>query len=121
MRLGGWHRIGIVLSVISWLGVASWQRMIHLEAAKRLDNLAYNDRAICLSNAQVIASHSARVDASRNCDEQWTRSITENIQIKAHHIPDLVYLPLFLIALGWLLSYIFILTFRWIRRGFGKP
>jgi len=118
MRLGGWHRIGIVLSVIFWVGFAGWQRAKQVEFANFLNSFAANRHFSCSQNALAIAPNSAYLEAIQKCDEQHRQARAENIRIKADQIPDLVFFPLILIALGWSFSYLVLFLIRWIRRGF---
>ena len=50
MRLGGWHRIGIVLSVLWAVGAGWYQRTADVRHAADLDQLTYKGEELWIDN-----------------------------------------------------------------------
>ena len=105
VRLKGWQRIGIGLSLIWFLAISTWF-VLHIPDAK--------GPGIASVYLQCIAEPKAVRD---NCEaraewfSQEERAELEVAWVWAALLPLLV---------GWLLAYIVVWTVRWIRRGFRR-
>ncbi len=104
VRLNGWQRIGIVLSVIwavTGCGIGSY------EANDNIITFASGLDHMCRAANRPI----------RECDAEFTA----NYRIAAEANPVLLNWAIFGFApipLAWLIVYAFIGLWRWIRRGF---
>jgi hypothetical protein len=103
MRLNGWQRIGLVLSVLWVVGAAIHQRNKQVNAADALFQLQYDT---CLDHAHKwkdceTVSFGAAMDATAN----W---------------PDVAFFAFGPAIAGWIVVLIAIRTFRWISDGFSK-
>jgi len=101
-RLNGWHRIGIVLSVLWTAGVLFLERDYWKQSGSRQERMFYQcsfapnnaDQSLC--NAKMTTYYDAR-----------TRVLQESLLYRLGLVP-----------IVWLLAYVVVWTVRWIRRGF---
>ena len=103
MRLNGWQRIGIVLSIVWAVGAAIHTRNDELDTWKRGTSLDYT---LCMAGKQVdwpkcLAELTATL--KKGSDPYWS-----NIAFAAFG-PVLA---------GWIVAYLLLWIFRWVRRGF---
>jgi hypothetical protein len=103
MRLNGWQRIGLVLSVLWAFGAALRERGKQLDYAKDLFQSQYGG---CLNRANPAIncsdiSYQAAMDATAN----WA---------------DVAFFAFGPVIAGWLVALITIRTFRWVSDGFSK-
>jgi hypothetical protein len=117
--MGGWVRIGIVLSVI-WALVGGF-----------LGNSAAINDASKLTSAQVdscVAANKARMrsNADRSepydqiwkpCWDQFEKNYLQNVE---GHWWAAAFVGLAPIPVAWLIVYMIVGTYRWVRRGFVK-
>ena len=117
MKMGGWVRIGIVLSVI-WAVVGGF-----------LGSKAVLNDASMLTSAQLdscVAASKARLraqgDTSEPYEKIWTPCWGEYEKNFMRNAEGSWWAAAFVglapIPLAWLIVYMFIGLYRWIRRGF---
>lgn len=121
MRLGGWHRIGIVISFIFMIGAAFYQRLQQSELEILLQRIAHRAKSICVEHARAnIPTPPAGfvLDAETACINDYEKAIEGIFAFTDIKIIDLVYHAVFPVLVAWMIVYVLIFTFRWIRKGF---
>ena len=109
MRLNGWQRIGIVVSVVWAVGAAIYQRNADIERAERFVNWAYQ---VC-TEAKSLKHESDFGDCSRELTKNWAIWLEGSWGNVA--LASLIPIPL-----GWLLVYVIIRIYRWVKTGFKR-
>src|ERR1022692_1713992 len=111
MQLGGWQRVGIVLSVV-WVfgGTISY----HVYEVAALDSRSMSSFKLCYEAKTQGANYDGAA-ALKICGQRSDE--TRAIDFKAIWADDLV-VALVPMPLGWLFAYIGVLVFRWVKRGF---
>jgi hypothetical protein len=109
MQLGGWQRIGIILSIVWALGAAIYQRNADIEHAQDFMSLAYK----ACTESKLLNNDS---DWS-SCDQEsakhweiWLEGSWRNVALKS-------FVP---IPFGWGVAYLLLAIGRWVRTGFKK-
>lgn len=103
MRLNGWLRIGVVLS-ISWaIGAAIYERNVQIGHGKIVAKINY---VSCMETKPVNVSH---------CGDNFTKDSVFAIE---PFWPNVAFIALWPIVAGWFVVYLAILIFRWIKSGF---
>ena len=108
MKLNGWIRIGIILSVVWFLGASFCAPNPSIESRQFLATEAWEP---CFEHAEATQDKVAWAA----CENMMTEHV--NLEISTARWNILLYgfapLPVF-----WLLSFIGIGTFKWVKRGF---
>ena len=104
MRLNGWQRIGLVLSVLWALGAAMHERNKQVYAAHELFQSQYR---MCLEQA----------DAVKNCHDNVSLQVAMD---DTAYWPDVAFYAFSPVIAGWLVVLITLRTFRWVSVGFSK-
>lgn len=104
MRLNGWQRIGLVLSVLWVLGAAIHVRNEQVNAADKLFQSQYR---MCLEQADPV----------KNCGD--TVSLQTAMDATAYW-SDAAFYAFGPVIAGWLIVLIAIRTLRWVSDGFSK-
>jgi hypothetical protein len=107
MRVGGWSRVGIVLSVIWLAGAGLYQREADLRTAAYFSGLAY--RTCTESKAQK-----GDFDFS-GCTSASTKNWNLFLEYSWGKVVIIAIVP---IPFGWAFAYFAIRVWRWIRAGF---
>jgi hypothetical protein len=103
-HLHGWQRIGIVLSILWAIVSCLYIRYSQLENAEELSAAVYNRCKDAPENLVPIPECIADTGAMyREFEGSWGSAALGAL------IP---------IPIVWLLAYLFVVTVRWIRRGF---
>jgi hypothetical protein len=108
IRLNGWQRIGIVLSVIWAIGGGVWGNSISIHEG---------DSALAILSplrSRCYETHHGPRDWTQ-CEQDFDRDYSEAIKYHWHYAAVVAFVP---ILLAWLIVYAFISLWRWIRRGF---
>jgi hypothetical protein len=109
IRLNGWHRIGVVASVVWALIGGWWGHSEHVENAWRMGSLTYNTCSQDEVRLQEPDLGECRQKAAATFEKaregHWTSAAIAGL------------LP---IPLGWLVAYGFIGLVRWIETGFNR-
>lgn len=106
MRLNGWQRIGIVLSVLWFFVGGFWGNGIGLHEG----DWAMNAYIFCLDHDTEPGMQTA-TQCSATFDKQWPEAIK-------YHWWEALIVAVVPIPIAWLLAYFGIWLFRWIRKGF---
>jgi hypothetical protein len=121
MRLGGWQRIGIVLSVGFMIG-SLWHRG---EEQNRLESFAIQSaleaRGSCIARARAsvpLPPPGFILDAEIQCVNEYDARVREIHSIWKPVSMDWLYNQIIIILSLWIVAYLLIFLFRWIRRGF---
>jgi hypothetical protein len=103
LRLNGWQRIGIVLSILWIVGVLIYTWDSYRDMTARHDKLHYS----CLFSLDTKVT-------KETCDEVYdvSQMVTASVS-QEKLLRGLAPIPI-----AWLLVYIVVWTVRWIRRGF---
>jgi hypothetical protein len=105
LKLNGWQRIGIVVSVIWFVGL--WLSSLHQQAQAKAKYVE------CLHIAE---------ETMERCLAEWQRldnSILANLgAVGRMDLRVLLAIDFGTIVFGWLLAWLAIVVARWIRRGF---
>ena len=103
MRLNGWQRIGLIVSVLWALGAAIHERNEQVNSAKALYQLkaqtCFTEQADTAIKCLDKVSFQDAMDATAN----W---------------PDVAFYAFGPVVAGWLVALITLSSFRWIRAGF---
>jgi hypothetical protein len=103
MRLNGWQRIGIVLSILWALGAGLYSYNAHLTRAEEMTDRDYR---ACVAVKDTLNRDCTA--AAKEVYQYWSQWKWSGTAIAA-----LAPIPVI-----WLLVYIVVCTARWIRRGF---
>ena len=104
VRLNGWQRIGVVLSVLWIVVVGFWRNDAIIKSAQETAEAFYNT---------CVDAHPYPNDQS--CvDEIW-----KNFELFSRgHWIDAAFVAFVPILIAWLLVWLCVAVFRWVRRGF---
>ncbi len=105
MRLGGWQRVGIVLSVAWMLGAGYYQRTADIERAANVASAAYD---VC----DFANSH---LGDKRDCSLESKQSFDLQLEGSWGNVAIISFVP---IPLAWLAIYLAVKIWWWIRKGF---
>jgi hypothetical protein len=107
MKLNGWQRIGVVLSIVWVVGAAIYQRNV---AVERAANFAASTYEICSDIEQ------------RKPESDSNRCIQESAQTRARWLygnwNDVIFSAFAPMLLAWPAIYLLIRVWRWVRAGF---
>jgi hypothetical protein len=106
-RLGGWVRLGIVASVLWAIGGSFF-------LAKRLDDSALDFRALMDQSCYAIREKDPSYDIA-GCLEQNNRAAQSE---RERVWPNALMATLIPIPIVWLLVWLTVVVFRWVRTGF---
>jgi hypothetical protein len=115
MRLSGWQRVGVVVSVL-WFFVGGFIG----------NNAAVNDAGArtTLQFEGCVAANKRRLGEYGPCDQVWTPCWQQHsswfMQNVEGHWWVALAVALIPLPFGWLLGWMVISTGRWIRGGFSK-
>ena len=104
MRLNGWQRIGLVLSVLWVLGAAIHERNKQVNAADALFQLQYR---ICLGQA----------DTMKNCGDTVLYQAAMDATASWSNVAFYAFGP---VIAGWLVVLITLRIYSWVADGFSK-
>jgi hypothetical protein len=99
MRLGSWHRLGLVLSVVWFLGAGLYEK--YVETARYEAGYA-SSYASCISADVDLCQLAARVHG-------------DSFLVSWPYVALVALAP---IIVAWISIYIIVLITNWIRRGF---
>ena len=104
MRLNGWQRIGVVLSVVWAIGAFFAVRQQQVEAADRVFRIRHDACAM-----------EATAEMTQRCHDAF--SLQDAMHATAYW-PDVAFMSLAPVAAGWLVAWLVLRVVRWIRAGF---
>ena len=108
MKINGWQRIGIVASLLWALGGGVYEGKRRLKFA---DDVYSNLMDSCLKG-----------DSYRECIQQAGKTHEHMRAFNGHDVLQILTVSIVPVVAGWLLAYLSLMTFRWIRVGFvAKP
>jgi hypothetical protein len=102
-RLNGWHRIGIVLSIVWAIAVWFYARHVDLALHSNVLSLEYHRCA-------DLPSEKERA----NCKERVRHDFESSFQADWLYVAAVALVP---IPFAWLIAYALVGVVRWIRRG----
>ena len=105
MRVNGWQRVGVVLSVLWAIGAAIYIRSAQVQNANSLFQMKFS---ACLNEK------SATIEACSN------KVSLQNAMNVTTYWPDVAFFAFSPVIAGWLVAYIALKTFRWVNVGFSK-
>jgi hypothetical protein len=108
-KLNGWVRIGIVLSILWVLGGGIYANRLVTQTAINSSNLIYS---LCTSSPPSDAAQSGFY---KYCGMQRDDIYKDATQYRVRDVALFALLP---VPIFWLIAYIIVLTFRWIKKGF---
>ena len=103
MRVHGWQRVGVVLSILWAIGAAIFVRSVQVKNGHSLFQMDFGD---CLRSSTIEA-----------CSNKF--SLQHAMDITAYW-PDVAFFAFAPVIAGWIVAYIALKTFRWIKVGFSK-
>lgn len=110
MKINGWQRIGIVASLLWALGGGVYEGKKRLQFA---DDVYSNVMDNCLKGDS---------DSYRECIQQAGKTHEHLRAFNGHDVLQILTVSIVPVVAGWLLAYLSIMTFRWVRVGFvAKP
>lgn len=123
MKINGWQRIGVVASLLWTLGSGVYKREI------RLDSANHYQYAMTTGICRQIAKDAVAVDESRDedalnwkCNSEAINTAESMKALTGKSILNILAFSFPPVVAGWLLAYLSIMTFRWVRVGFvAKP
>lgn len=107
-RLNGVQRIGVVLSAIWVLIGFFYGRSMQIENAKSV-----------MANHMRLCSSQASVNLEKCLDESGSIWV-DHIQIRGPQMLELALIAFLPVVLGWLVGWVAVMIYRWVRAGF-KP
>ena len=102
MTLNRWQRIGIVISVLWILGAAFYERGSQVDSAT---SSAQSILRMCLDTEGA---------QSKNCNEEFGKNFVNFLEPNWGDIAFIAFAPA---ILGWILVFIIIRVYRWIKAG----
>lgn len=103
MYVNGWQRVGIVISILWAIGATIYVRSVQVQNGKSLFQMEFSG---CLRSSTGEA-------CSNKVSLQHAMDITANW-------PDVAFYAFAPVIAGWIVAYIVLTTFRWIKVGFSK-
>ena len=119
LHLGGWQRIGIVASVLWAIGAGLVARSHDASEASYMYRTTY-DICIDKARAQQQPTKGAKPlprEIVSGCHEQGWKSYQLALEGSWKWVLFIALVP---IPIGWLLVYMVVGVWRWVRRGFIK-
>ena len=110
MRVGGFVRLGIVLSVAWMVGAGTYQNDEDLRKADSFYEFAYN---VCEQNKEVRLNP-RDVDCALQAQDE-TRPFRE---ARLGNVLIVAFVP---VSIFWLVVFLTLSIYRWLRRGFLSP
>jgi hypothetical protein len=107
MRLNGWQRIEVVLSILWTIGAAIYVRSTQVENANSLFQMEYN----------ACVNHNQQSTTIKSCLDKV--SFQNAIDVTANWL-DVAFFAFAPVIAGWLIAYIALKTFLWVKVGFSK-
>jgi hypothetical protein len=107
MRLGGWQRVGIVISIIWMICAAIYQRHADIKHATNAANLTY----------QVCSESESFLKGERDCSKEFEKTWHLWLEGSWGNVAFVALVP---VPLGWIIFCGLIGVSRWIRRGFDR-
>jgi hypothetical protein len=107
VRLNGWQRIGIVLSVLWFFVAGFWGNRIALEDLG----------AGVVATYRLCLERSIQPDDDTKCNAAFMRDYPAAVESHWWYAAGFALIP---IPIAWLVVYGFVALFRWIKAGF-KP
>ena len=105
MRLNGWQRIGVVLSIIWAVGAAEYERDRQIEQGNELAEFRYR---LCMETKSANAN---------SCSEKLGKDLKKAVEPFWGNIAFYSLAP---VVAGWVVIYLIIIIVRWVKTGF-KP
>lgn len=105
MRINGWQRVGVVLSILWAIGAAIYVRSAQVQHADSLFQMKFS---ACLNE------QSANVEACSN------KVSLQNAMDVTAYWPDVAFFAFAPVIAGWLVACIALRIFRWVKVGFSK-
>jgi hypothetical protein len=127
VKLGGWQRIGVILSVLWFIGFGVF--MFEHEFSGHSDFRMWQ-LGNCVKIAEWRRESLQPSDASRDaqierdlkdCSDRASAFFTKQVGDLWSNLWILLLIDLASIALAWLLVWIVVSLVRWVSRGFQKP
>lgn len=121
MKINGWQRIGIVASLLWALGAGVYERN------KTLENATNYYLSVTTDLCPQIAKDTVAVDETEHasylkCLIKTAKEAESMKALTGESILKLLPFSFVPVVAGWLLAYLSLMTFRWIRVGFAaKP
>ena len=113
IRLSGWKRLGIVLSVLWILG--AWVKLDN-DIGIWADKSAKTIYGLCMGNAKTGPDFDKcwqdQIDDKRKFRSDWSQPVDKVLTLVIYFIAP--------ITMSWLFVYVCIWTFKWVRAGFKK-
>lgn len=107
MRFNGWHRSGIVLSIVWVLGVGIYQRNAELKRA---------NEAVSSMFAMCVETHLLSADKkSTDCLQETEKNRMIWLEGSWGNVAWLAFLP---VLLAWSAVFLLVRVWRWVRAGF---
>jgi hypothetical protein len=103
MRLSGWQRIGVIVSVI-WIFAGGY---LGNDIGIHEGDWVIKDYGICLKTAHP--------GQDERCEAEFNRLYPEAIK---YHWYEAAFMAIVPIPVCWLLAWGLVVLFRWIKRGF---
>jgi len=108
MRLNGWHRLGIVLSVAWILGSVMYG---YFDRKSQAETVAIELLEGCTKDNWTLAPNERR-----DCMELYDRAYRNNVAIDDW--PDYLLTNFGTVIGGWIAAYVLLWSGRWVRSGF---
>ena len=110
MRIGGFVRLGILLSVAWIVGAGMYQNNEDLRKAEAFYQFAYN---VCEQNKEVRLNPK-NVDCSLEAQD-------ETRPFRQARLGDVLIVAFVPVPIFWLVVFLTLSIYRWLRRGFLSP
>jgi hypothetical protein len=125
MRLGGWQRIGIVLSGIFMIGAAIYRRKnqeeiesINWQVAWDLKNICSNRVRELQSLDRVPSGFASYAEAEAMCQKNYDDRMKDIFGINEVEFVDIAFAAIAPVISAWVLVYLLLFMFRWVKKGF---
>lgn len=119
LRLNGWQRIGVVLSVLWGIGAAYYEsNAINARETAAISDQVELLRRICRMEQDQAITESRPFN--RDCVEEFRKNVDDFLRNPAFRESrwSIALAALVPILFGWLLAYSLVGLFKWIRAGF---
>lgn len=117
MKLNGWRRIGVVASVIFAIVAGITERKGQHEHANMRSYHALT--AYCPSMSEDILTGNSNNDVFWKCIQDSSKDIEAQLALSnSGNVAKILGFSLLPVVVGWLLAYLSVGVFRWVRGGF---
>jgi hypothetical protein len=114
VELNGWQQFGIVLSIIWFVGFATWG---WTDAVEELRQNYKEAISTCRTNSlRFSGDGTANAAEYKECRDKESAQFANELDKNSRHLPILLVVDLITIIFAWAVIWVIVDTVRWARR-----